>query len=425
LSISAERDRKMKRILFVDDNPRVLEGIRDGLRRHRRDWDMVFTSAATEALSELDAGPFDVVVSDMRMQGGDGATLLAHVRDHFPETARIVLTGYSGRDAVERLLPVAHQFLAKPTGATRLADVVRRVLDVQALVNNPAVRAIAGRVERLPSPPALYTALSRALADPDSGSAEAVAILEQDAAMSAKLLHLANSAFFRTAKRITGIQAAVRHLGVANIRTLVLGLEVFRCAQENASVAAGPLMSLHRHALLVQQMASHLDANSSSREEASMAAFLHDLGLVVLVSELPEELAANLARAETEHRPLYEVEREVLGTTHAELGGYLLGLWGLPYPIVEAVANHHAPGEIQDSEPSLIDVVHVGDALIAEATPPDTRYNADAFLQLSPASVARLGIEDRIDALREVAGALVARQRESHGEGDLFGGGQP
>ena len=89
-----------RRILFVDDEAKVLDGLRNLLRRQRHEWDMLFALSGAAALEELAKAPVDVIVSDMRMPGMDGAELLTRVRTLYPQTARIVLSGHAERGAI-------------------------------------------------------------------------------------------------------------------------------------------------------------------------------------------------------------------------------------------------------------------------------------------------------------------------------------
>ena len=110
----------MRRILFVDDDPRILEELRDMLRPQRHDWEMAFAPSGDAALALMQASPFDVIVSDMRMPGMDGAALLARVRQEYPQVVRIVLSSHTELSTALRVVPVAHQFLAKPCDAEML-----------------------------------------------------------------------------------------------------------------------------------------------------------------------------------------------------------------------------------------------------------------------------------------------------------------
>ncbi|HTQ06246.1 MAG TPA: HDOD domain-containing protein, partial [Polyangiaceae bacterium] len=212
----------MKRILFVDDDASVLDALKNILRKRRNEWDMVFVVGGLAALAELEKGPFDVVVTDMRMPGMDGAALLTRVRDVYPGSARIVLSGQADRDAIVRALPVTHQFLNKPCDAATLRGVVERTCSLQTLLQNEATRSVIGKLNHLPSPPATYLRLTEAMANPNVSSKAIGAIVEEDPAMSVKVLQLVNSAYFGLAHRVASVTQAVSYLGLGVLKALAL-----------------------------------------------------------------------------------------------------------------------------------------------------------------------------------------------------------
>jgi len=110
----------MTRIIFVDDEPRVLDGIRRFLYPMRREWDMSFACSGPQALEIMAHDPFDVIVTDVRMPGMDGTELLARVRDLHPGVVRIVLSGHSDRDLTLKAAVSAHKYLSKPCDAQSL-----------------------------------------------------------------------------------------------------------------------------------------------------------------------------------------------------------------------------------------------------------------------------------------------------------------
>ncbi len=185
-----------KRILFVDDEPRVLEALRDLLRRYRNNWDMVFVTSGEQALVETERSHFDVVVSDMRMPQMDGAELLHRLQKTKPHIVRIILSGYSEVEAAMRAVPVAHQFLAKPVEPRKLESVIERACNLQALLQNEEIRSLASKLNNLPSVPKLYADLNRLLAGDNVSSEQVARLVEQDPAMCAKILQLVNSSFF-------------------------------------------------------------------------------------------------------------------------------------------------------------------------------------------------------------------------------------
>ena len=352
-----------KRILFVDDEQNVLHGLQDILRKHRKQWDMVFALGGEQALTELSKAPFDVVVSDMRMPGMDGATLLRHVQQEYPNVARLVLSGHAEREAVMRALPVAHQFLSKPCDAQMLRQVIERTCTLQALLHDDTVRTIVGRLERLPSVPRCYLELTTAISEPDSNLAKVGPIVEKDPAMSAKVLQLVNSAFFGAGQRITSVNRAVLYLGIELIQGLALSAEVFATLQGMPLDARFSLDRLQEHSLLTARLARRFVTDPKKADEAFAAAIVHDIGKIILALSFGSQYGEVLQSARARRLPGHVVEKEILGVTHAEVGAYLLGVWGLPYSIVEAVAYHHAP-HLATGAPEVVAAVHVADMLV-------------------------------------------------------------
>jgi HD-like signal output (HDOD) protein/ActR/RegA family two-component response regulator len=390
----AEGQAAKKRILFVDDDPGVLGGLQNLLRKQRKVWDMHFVSSGDEALSSLRSQPFDVVVSDMRMPVMDGAELLRRVQREAPSTARIVLSGFAERDAVMRALAVAHQFLAKPCDADTLRCVIERTCALHLLLTDGAIREIVGGLDKLPSEPETYFALTNALGRPEIGLADVAAIVERDGAMSAKVLQLVNSAYFGTSHSVSSIRQAVTYLGADLLRGLALTAHVFSAADPIA-VPGFSLVSLQRHALATGLLARKFLGSSPRAAEAFTAAVVHDVGKIVLAVGMPVEYSAIRAEAAATGAGEVEIEERVLGVTHAEIGAYLLGIWGLPFPIVEAVAHHHRPARVQEGNCELLVAVHAANLLLEN---PDAKVD-EAFF-------ARTGAAKNLAAWRRAAREL-------------------
>jgi putative nucleotidyltransferase with HDIG domain len=333
----------VRRILFVDDEPNVLESMRDALRPYRHGWALVFAASGHDALAQLATGPFDVVVSDMRMPGMDGASLLAEIEVRHPQTMRVVLSGYTDVQVAARAASVAHVFLAKPCTSRELMTTVERACAVRDLLAGPALLQVIAAMPALPAVPVAYGRLKLALGDP--------AGVPRDAAAIARALWASTFGAF----------APLEPAGA-------LRVEVLR-----------------EHSLLVARIAPRLAKDAGLHEDVLCASLLHDVGKLVCAALAPAPFA----------------EQPDRNVTHAEIGAYLLAGWGVPRRVVEAVASHHRPARVPASEVTAATVVHVADA-VAHAVAP---IAGESDPELDEEHLASLGLGDRLPGWRELATA--------------------
>jgi HD-like signal output (HDOD) protein len=398
----------MRRVLFVDDELRILDGLRRMLRAQRFEWDMAFATGGEAALSLLEASPFDVVISDMRMPGMDGAKLLGQVRERYPHVVRIVLSGHTELATALRAVPVAHQFLSKPCDAGTLRVAVERACHLKALLNDEAIRRQVGALRDLPSLPRVYDALTQALSDSDPSLQKLARIVEQDVGISAKILQLVNSAFFGIAHSVTNIEHAVIYLGINTLRSLVLSLEIFRVFAPRNPLPGFSHEGLQTHARLTAHIATRLPVPRHLADIAMVAGMLHDVGKLILAWKFPERYRNLLAQAAAEHCPLYQVEEREYGFGHAEIGAYLLGLWGLPYILVEAVALHHAPARAPHQGFDAVSAVHAANLLAHEVESPPPESSTEILPGNNQAALEALGAGEDLAAWRALAADMPA-----------------
>ncbi len=362
---SVKEDSVKRRILFVDDEPSILDALRNILRKQRHVWDMVFANNAEEALREITQRPFDVVVSDMRMPGMDGAGLLSRVKEVCPTAARIVLSGHADRDTVNRTLPVAHQFLGKPCDMLELRNVVERTCKLTTLLADPAIRGIMSSIDKLPTPPAVYLELCSAINDSSISVAGLAAIVERDPAMSVKILQVCNSAFFGLAKRVSSIQQAVIYLGADLLKGLALGAHVFAMG-EGPAIEGFSLEGMRNTSLAAAALARKFARDRKVGDAAFTAAIVHDVCYVALATAFPDKLAEVARVARATKQPYHAVERQIFGASHAEISAYLIGVWGLPFDLVEAVAYHHEPTRVVGAN-DVLAIMHAVDAMMRDS----------------------------------------------------------
>ncbi|MBN2528456.1 MAG: HDOD domain-containing protein [Deltaproteobacteria bacterium] len=362
----------MKRILFVDDEPNVLQGLKRMLRSMRKEWDMSYAGGGEEALRLMEEAeaPYDVIVSDMRMPGMDGAQLLTEVTRRFPNTVRIVLSGQSEKEAVFKAIGKTHQYLSKPCNPEILKQTVARACNLRDLLSDEALKSLSSRMEQMPSMPKIYLELIEELKE-ESPSMQLISrLIAKDVAMTAKILQLVNSAFFGIRRRITTVDMAVNYLGLENVSSLVLAANVFSQFNTDIPIRGFSLEALWSHSGKVGRNAQTIvkleDKTKEEVDDAMTAGLLHDCGKIIFAANLPEKYSEVLRLLESEKISLIEAEEKIIGTNHSVIGAYLLGVWGLPDAIVEAVAFHHNPEFCPSVGCSALTAVHVANGACHE-----------------------------------------------------------
>ncbi len=364
------------RVLFVDDEIKVLQGLRRMLRGMRNEWVMAFAESGEKALQLLEKAPADVVVTDMQMPGMDGAQLLNAVRKRHPGAARIILSGYANEESVLRTIGPAHQYLAKPCSSETLTKTVTSALELRGLLGSEKLRHLVSSLDTLPTPPEVYFNLLDELNSPTASVISVSKIVSRDVAMTAQILKLTNSAFFALPTTVTSSQQAVRLLGFDTIRALVLMAGFFSRFKGDASVAAF-LERLSRRSLAIGVLAKAIaeaeKLNSLVTDQACCAGALSHVGTLLLIANWPDRFKKASSLAETD---------------------------GLG--IVEAVAYHHQPSSCSYHKFGALTVLHVAQYLTkGEADSPDSDEMPGAALDQE--YLAEVGVTNRLPAWRKIS----------------------
>jgi HD-like signal output (HDOD) protein len=403
----------MKRILFVDDETKLLDGLQRMLRPQRKQWEMAFANTGEEALAILSTAPFDVIITDMRMPEMDGAALLERVKQRFPNVIRIVLSGCCEKEAALRAVPVAHQFLAKPCDPEKLREAVERCCSLSTMLPDIAIRRVIGAIGELPCLSMTCAKLMETLEMPNVPLQEIGKIIEQDVGITAKVLQLVNSAFFGRLREVTSVRMAVSYLGLDTLKQLILSAEIFRTFHIARPIPGFSMEDFQHHSQLAARISARFPASKSVISAAVVAALLHDTGKLVMAARLPGQFTTALMVSAESGRPLHAVEQQLTGVGHAEVGAYLLGLWGLPVAIVDAVCRHHQPSpERQEEGLDVLAITHIADALaldVAGITPLDAQSGRGLLRQ---EYLQAIGVAEQISEWRSMAQAVLAEQTE-------------
>lgn len=395
-------------LLFVDDEQSILRSLRRLL--HREDYEILLATSGPEGLDLLAKHQVDLVMSDMRMPEMDGATFLKEVHKRYPNTVRLILTGYAEKESVRSAFSDAdvHEMISKPWEDDELKQILREALAQTAEQENQGqgLHTIIDEAEALPALPGAFQAVQKALEAADDSSADSVAkVILQDPPLAARILQVANSSFFGQRREVDTISRAILVLGLEMIRNLVLAVG----AMQNLRPANVPDIDLEdfwAHSLAVGAIAWHIARKKGDdkevQETAMLAGNLHDLGKLVLAKYAETRYRTVFCTTTERQTPVVDIERELMGTDHALVGGYLAKWWNLPSKIVDAVHYHYEPASAV-TDPMLAHTVHLADVLAhrleigssGPGTTPQLANTVFTVLGLGSADIAKLEKELR------------------------------
>ena len=384
------------RVLFVDDEPLVLQGLQRMLRPMRDRWEMVFVESGAKAMDAMDQDPFHVVVSDMRMPGMNGAQLLAELSRRHPKTVRMILSGHADKNLIIQCVGTAHQFLAKPCEPEALKAAVARACGFEQSLKCERLKELITKMETLPSMPSLFHEIVAKLRDDNCSLDDVAALLASDLGITAKLLKLVNSAFFGLCRPVSNPMEAVSYLGFDTIKALVLAVNAFSCFEE---APRGPLNldSLWKHSMQVGNWARAIaraeNLPPAEVDECFISGMLHDVGKLALSVNLPGLYHEAVALASAERIPAHAAEDKIFGANHADAGGFILSLWGLPGRVVDAIAYHHHPSSSVLKSMGPLAAVHAANVF----------SGSDPFAELDQSFIAELGLQPNLEAWKSLS----------------------
>ncbi len=339
----------MRKILFVDNDVNVREKLKKQLFSMRVVWDMVFVESGEEALKLLESTSYDVVVSDMHMQKMNGVELFDIVMKEYPGIVRIMHSGNSDRKMAEDSVRCTHQFLLKPCEPEIIKYTIERTCKLQDLTKNESLNQIITRIKNLPSLPELYNRITQEIQSHDHSLEKVGSLISQDISLSAKILQLVNSAYYSLPQQIVDPKHATIYLGSEIVKAVVLSNHIFTSFTDEAEALGFNITQMWNHSMNVGIVSGEIaraeHAKKDEVEEAIIAGVLHDIGKLVML-KVPETYKEILSFVEYTGSDFVDAEYAVMKISHAELGAYLLGLWGIPDSVVEIVAFHHEPSSL-------------------------------------------------------------------------------
>ncbi len=351
-------------------------------------------------------GAFDIIVTDIQMPGITGVKLLEEVRKNHPQTVRIALSGQADAATVFQSVGPVHQYLSKPCEAETLKSTMTRACALQELLGVDKLRGAISQIKSLPSLPSRYDELMEEFQSETASLNAVERIISQDIGMSAKVMQLISSAFFGPRRHVSGPAEAVTILGLDTVKALVLSVDMFFRFDQTEF----PLDGLWNHSMIVataaKQIAMAANAEKKTIDYAFIAGLFHDVGKLALAVKFPEKYASVSELAEKEKSKITEAEHKIFGATHAEAGAYLLGLWGLPDPIIGAVAFHHNPTQSPTKESIPLTAIHAANVMVCEACSNDI---AGGLPQIDEGYLAELNLKEQLPAWQKISQEAVQK----------------
>ena len=404
-----------RRVLFVDDDLAALQGIERGLTPFRVDLEPVFAGNLVRTKELLTGRFYDGIVASLSAPE-QSVELLRQVAEQAPSTLRFLRAPAQDQELLKQCGQPAPVFLLKESGPETAGYNIVRAFRLMDWAGSDSLRKLIAQLTRLPSLPTLYTQVLSELAKPEPSIQFVGRLISKDPAMTAKILQMVNSTVFALASHMTDPVEAVLYLGVERTKGLILLASVM-LQFEKSSCPGFSLERFWQHSLAVAAFARAVAMAQTKdvklAELAYTAGLLHDVGKLLLAANLPEDYSQVMAQALSRNLPVQTVEREIFDACHAQLGAAVLGTWGLPVEMLEAIAWHHHPEESSNRSFSILTAVHVANAVEHEK-----RLHQAGTLasQINFEYIERLGLSDRRNGWRETCGFHVQVEDDPHKE---------
>jgi HD-like signal output (HDOD) protein len=367
----------MKRSIYVvDDQSSVLDTAVMVLRCMDPEWVVEGFKDPLEALVAVQARPPDLILSDQLMPGMLGSQMLEEVRAVSPGTIRVIMSGFVALNKLT-LITSAHQYLAKPIDSVKLREMIQRGFAARERIADPGLQTVIASLRSIPSLPQVHQSLSAELAELEDhrhGSSAIGRMVASDAGLSVKVLQLANSPLFGQGCLITNPIDAVHCLGMDLIAALVFSQSLFRHYEKLAHPELEEA-KVWNHCWETARLAQHICQEKQLpreiAEEAFLAGLLHETGRLILIDNFPDRFQAACDAARQSKSPLAPRLREVFQTGTPQVTAYLLELWGMPAPVVEAIAAQEKPNGLPPGAFSTAAALYLANGVANCICPPD------------------------------------------------------
>jgi HD-like signal output (HDOD) protein/CheY-like chemotaxis protein len=390
-----------KRILFVGHDQALCQEVQAHCLGPESVWTAQHVGSEEEALALCHQHTFAAVVADVNLNGKNGTELLDAFMRRQPKALRIVISNLADVESTMKCIGHAHHHVLKPCSAQTLLQALEQGSAQEAWLPSEPVQGLLAQMRQVPSPLKAYTQIVEEMKSPACSLDRIGQLVGQDPAVAAKVLQLANSAVFGREMNVVNLAEAISYIGLETTKAVVLLAHSFS-SFDNLKLVRFSIEDLWRHSVETGRMARRVAALESAGEDLAEQSFaaglLHDIGKLLFAANHAGLFGKVLRLAREQRCNLWEAEAQVLpGVGHAELGATVLGIWGLPKSIIEAVALHHSPWRQRDHAFSPVTAVHVANILDHENHP-----DPDIILpsQINTSYLKDIGLSGRVEAWR-------------------------
>ncbi len=406
-AIPARKPSKHSALLLIEDDflHRQLDEV---FAADRVEWRVERAASVACANQLLAREKFSIVISQSTVQNQSGVDFLNDLHTRLPNTLRFFYGDPPKSADLKRLVGIRPSMISSKTRHEMVLAQLERELLVQSWLTNKEVRQRISAFRKLPSISSIYNQVIAELDSPSGSFDKVASLIAQDPLMTAKILQVVNSAFFALSSAVTKPEEAVLILGAERTKALVLAVPVFTRLDSNACPGLSP-DGIWQHSMEVATLARLVALSEKCSVSDANAAFtaglLHDVGKLLLAVNLSEDYGRVLKHAEELGISVILAEQKKLGATHAEVAACLFGTWGLPVPVLEAVAHHHQPTRSENSKFTPLTAVHVANALFYER-----RQSKECVLD--QVYIRRIGLLDHRNKWRTACG-IAPREKDA------------
>lgn len=349
----------LKSIIFVDDDIQILKAIKRVLIE--TEYELFFSESAEDALEIMSKNLIDMVVTDVRMPGMDGIELLQRIKKEYPDTIRMILSGFADEQEVMLTLQnnLAKAYMRKPWNNDELVRVIEQNLGNSKAHLPHEIISFINNMDKIPTLNDRYQNIQKAIREENDIEFIAKEI-EKDPAIAAKILQLANSAYYGI--KTGSLKKALSIIGINELQSLLLSIEIINClpvAEANCSIAE----KIWNHAYYTSKLQNIIQMKFLGKQGTNLnatAGLLHKIGIVFMIMFYADDYVA-LLKDSMENKDYFLRERELqkYGFTHSEISAYLLRSWNVPEQIIEIAEFYDSPLNDAVRDKDLACIIHI------------------------------------------------------------------